>query len=239
MSFPEATPHDLPLQIAEDLFVVYGSIQAGDSQRFTRNMAIVRHGSDLTLINAVRMNEAGLKELDALGDVKHVLKLGPLHAMDDPFYVDRYQAEYWSMPGGTTYTEPKPDHLLTDDGLPFPDADLIAFGHMHQPEGVILLRRSPGILLTVDSIQSYSTPPHKPHTTPAALERLKQVGFPDETIIGPIWMQIAVTDRDGMKEQFRHLLTLDFDQLLSAHGVFLASNAKAEVQRAFDNMFSE
>jgi len=39
----------------------------------------------LTLINPVRRDEEGLRALEALGEIKHVLRLGPLHGMDDAF----------------------------------------------------------------------------------------------------------------------------------------------------------
>jgi hypothetical protein len=234
------TPHSLPEQIAEDLFVVYGSIQLRPLLRITRNMAVVRHADELTLINAVRMNEGGLQALDALGEVKRVMRLGPFHGRDDGFYVERYGAQMWGLAEGTTYTQPPIDQTMHEgEALPFPHARLFVFDHMVEPEGVILLEQGPGILLTVDSIQSYSTPPHMPHTSKLARLLLPLRGFPDRTIIGPVWMQTVVTDRAGMRQEFQRLLQLEFDQLLSGHGVFLQSGAKAEVQAAFDTMFGK
>ena len=99
MSASTVTPFSQPEQIAPDIYVVYGSVRFNPLIRFTRNMAIVRHGQDLTLINAVRMDDAGLAALDALGNVRHVLRLGPLHGIDDAFYVERYRADFWSLPG--------------------------------------------------------------------------------------------------------------------------------------------
>jgi hypothetical protein len=149
MSYPNVLPHDAPKQIAQDLFVVHGCVRPNAVARFTRNMAIVHDQGKLTLINPVRMDDAGLAHMEELGEVAHVLRLGPMHGMDDPFYVDRYNAEFCSFEGGE---------------LPFPNARLFAFSHMTETEGAILLERSPGVLLTCDAIQSYATAPHKPHT---------------------------------------------------------------------------
>ena len=238
MSYPDVLPHDLPKQIAEDLFVVHGCVKPSAVVRFTRNMAIVRDNGKLTLINPVRMDEAGLTSLEALGKIAHVLRLGPMHGMDDDFYVDRYGAEFWSFEGGTTYPTPSIKHALSENGaLPFLNAQLFAFNHTFQPEGVILLQRSPGILLTCDAIQSYATSPHMPHTNLLSRLLMPLIGFPRKTLIGPLWMKLAVKDRDGMKLEFKRLLKLDFDQLLSAHGTFVEKDAHAEVEQAFAKMF--
>lgn len=238
MSHPQATPHSLPEEIATDLFFVYGSVRINPLILFSRNMAVLRHAGELTLVNPVRMNPAGLVALEALGEVRHVLRLGALHGMDDPFYLQRYDARFWSFPGGTSYPGPVIDETLTEGGpLPVPDAQLFEFHGIHQPEGALLLTRGPGILLTTDAIQSYTTPPHKPHTSLFARLLTPLRGFPNETLVGPIWTQLMTDDRPALRREFKRLLTLEFDQLLSAHGTFLPAGAKAEVARAVARRF--
>jgi hypothetical protein len=238
MSYPDVLPHDPPKQLAEDLFVTHGCVKPSAIARFTRNMAIVRHNGELTLINPVRMGEGGLNDLEALGEIRHVLRLGPMHGMDDAFYIKRYGADFWAFEGGKTYTTPGIDHALSDGGeLPFADARLFAFNHMSETEGAILLERSPGILLTCDAIQSYATPPHTPHTNWLTRMLMPFIGFPRRTLVGPIWVKLLVEDEKGIKAEFERLLSLDFDQLLSAHGTFLSKNAHAEVEKAVKKMF--
>ena len=58
--------------------------------RITRNMAIVRHDGALTVINPMRLDAAGETALRALGEVRHVLRLGCFHGLDDPYYVDTF-----------------------------------------------------------------------------------------------------------------------------------------------------
>lgn len=238
MSYPEVLPHDPPRLIAEDLYVVHGCVRMTAMVRFSRNMIIVRDAGQLTLINPVRMDEPGLAALEALGTVAHVLRLGPYHGMDDPFYVDRYNTTFWSFEGGTTYTSPTITHPLTEGGaLPFSRAHLFAFAHMKEPEGAILLERSPNVLLTCDSVQTYTTPPHKPHTNWFTSILMPLIGFPNKTIIGPAWMKLLVTDKAGMEAEFKRLLGWEFDQLIGAHGTFLKSGAHAELEQAFTKMF--
>ena len=144
MRYPNVLPHDMPKQLGDHLFVVHGSVQMAPLMKITRNMGIIRHDGKLTLINPVRMSDQGLAELEALGTVSHVLRLGAFHGMDDGFYVDRYNVPFWSFAGGITYTEPAIDEVLQEGGpLPFPDATLLKFGHMKEPEGVLLLKHEP------------------------------------------------------------------------------------------------
>lgn len=239
MQYPDALPHDLPKQIAQDLFVVHGCVKPSAVIRFTRNMAIVRDKGELTLINPVRMNEEGLKELDKLGKVAHVLRLSPAHGMDDPFYVNRYNADFWAFKDGTTYSQPAIKHVLSEGGaLPFSNAKLLTFNHLAETEGAIFLERSPGVLLTGDAIQSYADFPHMPHTNWLAKRILPLIGFSRETLISKMWMKIAVQDKAGIKADFERLLTFDFDQLLSAHGTFVEKGAHARVKQTFDKTFS-
>lgn len=238
MTYPDAQPHDPIKQLDDNLFVVHGSVKLMPIARITRNMAIVQNENELTLINPVRMDESGLKRLEQLGEVKHVLRLGPFHGLDDPFYVDRYKTEFWAFEGGTTYPTPAITKPLTENGaLPFPDASLFAFQHLSQPEGAILLAGSPSTLLTCDSVQSYSTPPHMPHTNWVAKLLLPLLGFPNKTLIGPLWIKGLAEDKDAMRPEFERLLALNFDRLLSAHGTFVANNAHTELEQAFAVMF--
>jgi len=238
MAYPEALPHDLPQELAPDLYVVAGCVKPAPIVRFTRNMVIVREGDELTLINPVRMDDAGLAALEALGTVAHILRLGPLHGMDDQFYCDRYAVQFWSFPDGTSYTSPNLDHALAENGpLPFENARLLAFKHMKETEGAILLERSPNILITCDAIQSYSTAPHTPHTNWFSRLMMPFIGFPRKTLIGPVWIKLLVTDKVGIESEFRRLLDWEFDQLIAAHGTFLPQGAHDEVRQAFDTMF--
>ncbi|MFK7974707.1 MAG: hypothetical protein AB8C02_01135 [Halioglobus sp.] len=238
MTYPAALPHDPPVEIAPDLYVVHGCVSPGPGVRFTRNMVIVRDAGKLTLINPVRMDEPGLNALQALGEIAHVLRLGPMHGMDDPFYVERYDAKFWAFEGGTTYTTPNIDHALNEGAaLPFNNAQLFAFQHMKETEGAILLERSSNILITCDAIQSYATAPHMPHTNWLSRLMMPFIGFPKKTLIGPIWIKLLVTDKRGIEEEFQRLLTLEFDQLIAAHGTFLPQDAHGEVKRAVQTIF--
>ena len=237
MPHPPAYPHDPIEEIATDLFMVRGSVRLNALMRITRNMAIVRHQGELSLVNPIRLDEEGERRLLALGDIKRILRLGPMHGLDDPYYVERFGAEFWAQGESETYPELKIEQrLAADRPLPFPDAELFAFEGTKQPESALLIRRDPGILLTCDAIQHYGD---YRHNTLLARLVMPLIGFPKTTVVGPIWLKIMTPKGGSLKSEFERLIALDFDRLLSAHGSLLTSGAKGSVamavRRAFPN----
>jgi hypothetical protein len=125
MSHPRAYPHDPIEEIQPDVFMVRGCIPLNGLLRISRNMAIVRHAGELTLVNPIRLSEAEEKHLETLGAVKRILRLGPMHGVDDPHYIGRYGAELWAQAVSEAYPEPRPDVIVdASTALPFPDAEL-------------------------------------------------------------------------------------------------------------------
>lgn len=169
--YPEASPHDEIQQVFPDIFFVKGVVRVTAGTlfpiMFSRNMTVVRQGKDLVLVNSMRLTEDGLKELDNLGNVKHVIRLGGLHGMDDPFYKERYGATVWSpahyfdgfdLHQATPYFEP--DHMITKDMTPPIDKSrfiLIDSGIV--PEALLLMDRGDQgkVLVTGDSLQNWAT----------------------------------------------------------------------------------
>jgi len=237
MPYPPAYPHDPVEEIATDLFMVRGSIRMNALMRITRNMAIIRHQGELSLVNPIRLDEEGERQLLALGDIKRILRLGSMHGLDDPYYVERYRAELWAQGESEIYPEPKIEQrLAADRPLPFPDTELFAFESAKQPESALLIRRDPGILLTCDAIQHYSD---YRHNTVLARLVMPFIGFPKTTIVGPIWLKMMTPEGGSLKRDFENLLTLDFDRLLSAHGSLLNAGAKDSVAVAVRKAFPD
>ena len=228
--------HDPIEEIQPDVFMVRGSIKMNALTTITRNMGIVRHDGELTLVDPIRVTAAEEKRLDALGTVKRILRLGPLHGVDDPYYMERYGAQLWAPGPSEAHPEPKP--TLTFDSsteLPFPEAELFRFRGLKQPEAALLLSRGKGLLITCDAIQNYGDYRH--NNLPARL-LMPLIGFPKTTIVGPIWVKMMTPEGGNLESEFRRLLELEFDQLLSAHGSLLETGAHEACERAVDKMFS-
>ncbi|HVO26000.1 MAG TPA: hypothetical protein VMW56_20465 [Candidatus Margulisiibacteriota bacterium] len=235
MAYAPAYPHDPIEPIAEDVFMVRGSTRMNALLRISRNMAIIRHRGELTLVNPIRLDAAGETQLRGLGEVKRMVRLGSLHGVDDPYYADSFHADLWSQPGGTTYTQPAIACELSESTeLPFPGADLFCFRGTKQPESALLLKRSGGILLTCDAIQHYGDYRH--NNLPARLA-MPFIGFPKTTIIGPIWLKMMTPQGGLLQREFERLLGWEFDSLLSAHGSYLRSGAHAAVAAALRRSF--
>ncbi len=236
MAYAPAYPHDPIEEIIPDLFMVRGAVRLNPLMRISRNMAIVRHEGELSLVNPIRLDDEGERQLRDLGTVKRLLRLGPLHGLDDPWYVDQFQAELWAQAESETYPEPKIDQTLSADGeLPFPDAELFCFEGTTQPESMLLVRKAGGVLLTCDAVQHYGD---YRHNTLLARTMMPFIGFPKTTILGPSWLKLMTPEGGSLESEFRRLLTLEFDTLLSAHGSLLRGGARAAVEQAVDRAFS-
>ncbi len=236
MNDPPVYDHDPIEEIQPDVFMVRGSIKLNALMTITRNMAIVRHAGELTLVDPIRLSAAEEERLDALGVVKRVLRLGSMHGVDDPYYVGRYGAELWAPGPSDMYPAPEPTVVFDEaTALPFPDAEIFRFEGVAQPEAALLLRRGRGLLITCDAIQNYGD--YRFNNLPARL-LMPFIGFPKTTLIGPMWIKLMTPEGETLESEFRRLLALEFDQLLSAHGSLLETNAHEACERAVQKIFS-
>ncbi|MBT6442056.1 MAG: hypothetical protein HOK61_06490 [Alphaproteobacteria bacterium] len=244
--FAAAQPHGPIEELFDDVFIVHGSISlfsAGPDYSLNRNMVILRDGATgngtgaLTLIHSVRLDAAGEKALEALGDVKHVLRLGAMHGQDDAYYVNRYGAEFWCHANSPVYAEPATDHVLNAGcSLPVADATLFVFELPMAPETAMLLKRDGGLLITADSLQHHAA---YTNCSPAMIERMKGAGFDLTTIVGPIWQQRLTPEGGTLKPDFDRLLALDFKHHISAHGALARGTAHALTEAAVAKAFQE
>lgn len=229
-NFPIAQRHGDISELFGDVFWVTGTVaMAGPlPMRFSRNMTILRQGNDLTLVNSVRLQEDGLKQLDGLGDVKHVVRLAGFHGMDDPFYKHRYGATVWSV--DSPYTSGfdanakayfRSDTTLTgESGLPISGARLLSINSATRGEGLLLLEREGGILISGDCLQNWAKA-DRYFNLPARI-LMKLMGFLKPHNLGPGWLKAAKPDALEIKS----ILNCDFNHVLPAHGSPVIGDAK-------------
>ena len=136
--------------------------------RITKTMTIVRNPAtkELSLINAMRVSDALLSEIEALGAIRHILTVGGGHGKDDGFYRDRTGAKVYDVEGHKYVRKLGPasdknevymeaDIQLTEESqLPLPNAELKLIHTNGTPEGVICINDEGGILVTGDSLQN-------------------------------------------------------------------------------------
>ena len=232
-AFPAVEPHGALEPLFDDVWRVTGSVVMAPLVRISRNMVVLRRAGQLTLINAVRLDEAGLAALDALGEVRDVVRIG-VHAMDDAFYLDRYEATRWAMPGMAPLTEDLPNRVLGEDGLPVEDAELFSFEGTKDPEGALLVGQDGGLLLTCDSVQHWEP---MPFVSFAGKVASKLMGFENPAQIGPPWRKRMTPAGGSLKADFDRMVQLPFRHLLGGHGGLLRDEGpetlRASIARTF------
>lgn len=233
--FPPALAHGSLEEVFPEVFFVSGAMETvlqGMEWKFSRNMTVVREGERLIIINSVRLTDEGLARLDRLGRVTDVVRLGSMHGRDDPFYVDRYGAEFWEMPGMAHETGLKATRTLSPDGpLPISDASVFEFRTTKMPEGILRLDRSGGILIACDALQNWLTPDE--YFSDSSRELMQDMGFFKPANLGPVWVQAATPEGND----FSRLKELSFRHALCGHGEPLRDTAQDDYTATFRRMY--
>lgn len=237
MTYPNATPHGTLNQVMDDIYMVTGCVALKAphpkwgplSLVFSRNMYVVKQGDELTLINSVRLNDKGLAELEQLGKVKHIIRLAAFHGMDDPFYRETFGATLWSVDapyvrGFATENSDeyyRADKVLHAGGeLPISDASYYEFSTSTPKEGLILLEKESGIMISGDSMQNWATADQ--YFNWFARFMMPRMGFIAPTNFGPGWLKMAKPDAQELVDK----ASLNYDALLPAHGTPVFQGAR-------------
>ena len=214
-------------QVFDNVWWGWGTTRFMPGVAFPRNMWVVKQGDELVVIHPVLMPDAEQKKIDELGNVKHIIRLGAFHGMDDPAYVKRYQPTVWAPPNVDQPDSVKTDHELKPGGeLPLEDAELFSFDASKASETAIVYANHGGVLFTCDSVQSWET---TAGTSFLGGVMARMMGFKGTTVIGPGWRKLCEPDGDGFGPDFKRLLEKDFRHLLSGHGVPVKDVAKTDL----------
>jgi hypothetical protein len=234
--YSPAWPHGALEAAFPEVFVVVGTnktCHAGVDFQTSRTMTVVREAGALTLLNTVRLDDDGLRALEALGEVRHVVRLGAFHGRDDPFYCDRYGATLWALPSAT-HADGRATGRLLAEGGPFPLADGASFVFTSAcfPEAAVLLARAGGILITCDAIQNWTHVDR--FFSPECGAMFAAQGLIQPANIPSTWIAAC---KPGV-DDFRRLLALPFRHLISAHGEPLRDEAHPRVAATVAAVFS-
>src|ERR1035438_7965767 len=187
--FPDAMPHGPIIEVFPDVFFVTGTMRGeffGSMWQFSRNMTVVREEGRLTIVNSVRLNDHGLAALEALGDVVNVVRIGDMHGIDDPFYLNRYGATFWALPGMEIQDGLKVDKALVAAGeMPFGGCSLFEFKTTQRPECILRLDREGGIMIACDSLQNWVEPDE--FFLDETVKTMRDLDFFTHAGLGPAW----------------------------------------------------
>jgi hypothetical protein len=232
---PPALPHGEISEVFADVFFVSGAMKTvlmGANWHFSRNMTIVRDGGQLTLINSVRLDDAGLGKLDSLGRVANVVKIGSLHGRDDAFYKQRYGATFWALPGMQHENGLKADKELRPGGdMPVSRCSVFTFRTSKLPECILRLDREGGILIACDSLQNWLAPDE--FFSVESRKTMTEMNFFQPANLGPVWMQV----NEPKGEDFAALKAVPFRHVLCGHGAPLKDTAKEAFTDRFQTVF--
>lgn len=235
VSFPAAEPHAPLEKVLDDVYFLHGSIRMAPGMRINRNMVVFRHDGELTLVNPVRLDDDA--ELDKLGAVKHVVRIGAFHGMDDRYYLDKYDAKFWSQERAKLPDDaPKPDVVIAEHGeVPIPNATFFVFREAKEPESALLLNRHGGVLVTCDSVQHHVDKTNCSFLGKAAMSLM---GFMRPMNIGPPWLKRMTKEGGSLEPDFRRLLELDFDHAAGGHGQFCKGGAHDKLSATVTAVFN-
>lgn len=235
-SYHELMPHGPIQKVFDDIFFVTGTMKNeffGSMWQFSRNMTIVRENGKLTIFNSVRLNDEGLSQLESLGEVANVVRLGDMHGVDDPFYVDRYKANFWALPGMGIQDGLAVNKELTEDGeLPVSNASLFVFKTVKRPECILRLDREGGIMIACDSLQNWEEP--NEFFMDETIETMKGMDFFKIANLGPAWMHGSQPEA----ADFIRLKEISFKHALCGHGTPLLNDAQEHYHKTFDKIFN-
>ena len=223
-------------ELFPNVYRIWGGVKALGLVQFPRNMIIFKEGSSLSVVHGFRLPDALREQVEALGKIDHIIRLGNFHGMDDAYYVERYGGTLWAPPGVRHHGGLSTDVELTPDtDLPVSNLRVFTFERSHFPEVALILDREGGVLFTCDAIQNWED-----HVGCNFVGRklMPLMGFRGAAVIGPAWRKACEpADGGGLRPDFERLLDQDFAHLVCGHGRPLRHHAKDRLRERITQLY--
>ena len=221
-------PHDPIAQLEENLWIVQGRLRRGP---LDRKMTIVRlPNGDLFIHNAILLDDAATKVLDALGPVRTIFTPNRFHDLDGAKMKERYpQAKLCALPATQATVRKKWPTLETLDPTTLDKSlKLYAIPGMKTDECVLEVKSNRGVTLVyADAIFNM------PHLSGMTGFVLRLVGSGGEFGITRIARMFLLANRAAfvayLKEQAART---DIVRVLLAHGTTVESGVKEAFEGA-------
>ena len=143
-------PHGRLEQLAENLWWTWGSLPG---MSLKRSMVVARRADgDLVVHSAIALDEAGMRELEALGELRYMIVPNAGHRLDAPAYKKRFpKIQVFAPRGGRDAIE----KMVAVDGIyeDFPideDIQLEMLRGVGDAEGAMVVRSKDGVTLVLN-----------------------------------------------------------------------------------------
>mgnify|MGYP000011715725 FL=1 len=232
-------PLDEPKQVGPDIWIFDGPHIKFYGVPFPTRMTVVRLADGgLWVHSPIRMSDKVRKNVDALGEVKHLVAPNWIHYASVGVWGDAYpNAETWGSPGVVDRAQSRGVSIRIDQTFG-PScspvwADEIEWHHVkgsHTHQEVVFFHRASKTLVLTDLIENFEKQQVPFWMWP--LLRLAGNVDPD----GKMPIDMASTFRKGraqLKQSVEHMIAWAPEQVIIAHGRWYEKNGVAELRRAF------
>lgn len=218
-------PHQSVIKNFENIYSLVGSMQLLGVFKYSRNMVVLKDGDKLCLVNPVRLTLEEEKKLLKLGSIDSILKLGRLHSVDLPYYMDKFSPKLWASSNDSFVKDH--DYKIEIDidkatSIPFLNMQIYSFKTSKENEAVAFLPQDGGILLACDAFVNMKKADPMANWLVRTLSKL----LPEPTYIGPNWFKAM----KPKKEDFEEVLKFKFDKMMPAHGPILKEKAGTKIK---------
>ncbi len=222
-------PHSDLQEVLPNIFVVTGSMKIFGLFQYSRTMTILRDGEVLALVNPVRVNDRVLNEIQKMGKIKHLLKIGQLHNVDVPFYMDKFSPDLWVNKDDPSIGDYQPKAYFDDyNEIPILNCKVKTIVDSKIKESFLVTPANGGCLHSCDAFVNMGVDSNHNWLT-AKLSKF----LPDPTYIGPNWIKMAKPPEASMKA----VLNYDFENFIPAHGQPILGGAKDKIASYLNDYF--
>lgn len=233
-------PHGKLQPLFDNIWFIQGQVKLPMKipAKISRSMTVYKdpQSGEISLINSMRLSKEELDELQKLGPITNVIRLGGFHGRDDLFYKKEFNARVFAIQG-QTYSRTMSIPASVDDGymkpdvwvahsshIPITNCNLKVFSSSNPPEAALLIPEHGGILVTADSLQNTPRPNQFVNWPMYLMMEIYDYWTPHS--VGPEWVKHA-KPRAG---DIRSVMEYDFDHVLPGHGNAVIGDAKAKYQ---------
>jgi len=218
-------PHQKIQKNYENIYSLIGSMQLFGIFKYSRNMVILKDGDKLCLVNPVRLNQKEEKKLLEMGKIYSILKLGRLHSVDVPYYMDQFSPKLWASSRDSflkQYDYGIDIDLEKATSIPFLDIQIYNLKTSKENEAVAYLPQDNGVLLACDALVNMKKIDPMANWLVRTLSKI----LPEPTYIGPNWFKVM----KPKKIDFDNILKFEFENMIPAHGEILSNKASQKIQ---------